>query len=118
MGNIAQNLIKFMDEAGLNIEELSRKSGVSSPYISQIRSGNRKKIGAPYLQRIARALGISVDSLVTGNRNNPSDYVCISDDEIRDFFAGDWNDLDESEKDWIRGAVRIAKDNLNKPKGA
>lgn len=43
--------------------ELSRKAGVSLPYISQLISGARTNPGMKVLRKIARALGTTVAEL-------------------------------------------------------
>lgn len=117
MGDVRRNLERFMAEAGLSADELSKKSGVSNAYISLIRSGARKKIGLPTLSKLSRALGISVDTLITGVRDDSPDRVTISDDELRKFFDNDWERLSVVDKAWIKGAIRIARDNFNKQNG-
>ncbi len=109
---IAENLSRFMNESGITNVELSRRSGVSAPYISQIRTGQRTRIGLPYLLKLARGLGKTIDELVTGVRVHPINTVNIDDEELRSFFSGNWDELADKDKEWVRGAIRIALKNL------
>jgi transcriptional regulator with XRE-family HTH domain len=49
-------------ESRLSLRRLSQQAGISNPYLSQIERGLRKP-SAEILQRIARALHISAESL-------------------------------------------------------
>lgn len=46
-------------------EDLAYKTGITTPYLSQIENG-KKKISLPVLMRISKALGITLDELVSG----------------------------------------------------
>ncbi len=53
----------FRDHRGITLRELSRRSGVSVSYLSEIEQG-RKPGSVAAMTRIAGALGVTIDSLV------------------------------------------------------
>jgi transcriptional regulator with XRE-family HTH domain len=79
---------------GLTLRDAAKKSGISSPYVSQIESG---KIPAPrILDKLAKAYGISYEKLMIaaghlkpGTRGNP---------DASDIALSATKDLNEDEK--------------------
>ena len=59
----------FRDHRGLTLRELSRRSGVSLSYLSEIEQG-RKPGSVAAMTRIAGALGVTIDSLVIGEQRD------------------------------------------------
>ncbi len=59
----------FRNHGGLTLRELSRRSGVSVSYLSEIEQG-RKPGSIAALSRIATALGVSIDSLVISEQRD------------------------------------------------
>jgi len=62
---ISKRLKDLRTERGLSVAELASRSGVSQPYIWQIESGRRKNPGSESLQKLAKALGVSVNDLLS-----------------------------------------------------
>ena len=63
-------------QAGLTQQELSKRSGIPQATISAIESGTRKNIGVETLYPIARALGCTIDDLLTpGGEREPQEAV-------------------------------------------
>lgn len=52
--------------------ELSKRIGISQPYLCDIENGNRRG-STKVLQKIAAALGCSVDELATKDNSAPED---------------------------------------------
>ena len=57
-------ILAFRDHQGMTLRELSQKTGIATGYISEIERG-RKPGSASALARIARALGATIDVLVS-----------------------------------------------------
>ena len=57
-------ILAFRDHRGMTLRELSEKTGIATGYISEIERG-RKPGSASALGRIARALGTTIDVLVS-----------------------------------------------------
>lgn len=54
-----------MEERGLNTNTLSKASGVSSGYISELLSGKKgEQMGIHVLRRLAKGLGVKASGLV------------------------------------------------------
>ena len=67
MKNIGDNVHRIRMSLGMSQDELSQKLGyVSQSMISTIESGGRRNIRAKTVQRLARALGCSIDALFEG----------------------------------------------------
>ena len=63
-------------QANLSQQELSALSGIPQQTISTIESGTRKNIGVETLYPIARALGCTIDDLLTpGGEREPQEAV-------------------------------------------
>ena len=52
------------EEKGLTQDALAKRARLTKPYISQLESGARKNPSLPALERLAKALGISLADLV------------------------------------------------------
>lgn len=59
--------------AGIGSRELGRLAGVSEGYVSNIESGDRPRVPVDALSRMARVLGASLDFLVDGVGEPPSE---------------------------------------------
>ena len=59
----------YHDHRGLTLRELSRRSGVSLSYLSEIEQG-RKPGSVAAMTRIAGVLGVTIDSLVIGEQRD------------------------------------------------
>jgi transcriptional regulator with XRE-family HTH domain len=50
--------------AGLSLNELAREAGVAKGYLSEIENGKAPRPGVYVVQRIAIALGVSIEALI------------------------------------------------------
>lgn len=66
-----ERLVKLMDDRGLNAEQLAAKVGVTRQTIHHLRKGGRTTTKAEVMQRIADALGTTVDYLLGGGEDQP-----------------------------------------------
>jgi hypothetical protein len=63
--------------------------------------------------RLARGLGVDVTELLSAagfsphNENRSEEML---DPELRLFFAGEWKNLTDDEKDWLKRTIRMIKD--------
>ena len=55
---------RLRDEKGWDQKTLARRAKVSQPYLSQLESATKKTPALAVVQRIAKALGVSLDDLV------------------------------------------------------
>ena len=75
---ISQNLKYWMDVRHTTTAALSEKANIPAPTITKIRTGETKNPNADTLQRIAKALDVSINDL--------TDTPAIDDDELRDLL--------------------------------
>lgn len=62
---LGMTLRKLRNERGLTQEDLGRKVGVSYAYISMLGSGAKKNPSLYILKRLAKALGVPVEELLS-----------------------------------------------------
>ncbi len=63
-GVIGRNVARLRKAQDLTQVDLSKRSGVSQAFISDLERGNRVDPKASILQALARALGVTVDELL------------------------------------------------------
>src|SRR5262245_39747299 len=61
--SFASVLTKLMEDAGIGVSELSRRSGVSRPYLSDLTRGVKKDAGWETVMRLADGLAVSTEAL-------------------------------------------------------
>jgi len=81
---IGRKIKEFRSAKHISQAELAELIDMSVPYISHIETA-AKKASLTVLVKIANALEITVDTLLTGNQsNNPAEYhsefICLIDD--------------------------------------
>lgn len=65
---IGNNIYKYRTESGLTQEELSEKAGIGASFVARIESG-QKIMSVPVLYRLAKALHVSIDMLLSEEEN-------------------------------------------------
>src|SRR5690606_30760332 len=65
---------------GLSLRVLASKAGLSASYLSDLERGTRGAPTAPVLERLADALGVSVDALL--GRENPSPTPLLDEADV------------------------------------
>jgi transcriptional regulator with XRE-family HTH domain len=63
---VGKRVWRRRNELGLKQEDLAQKAGISKSFLSDLENGERS-IGAETLLDLGRAMGLSVDYLMTGN---------------------------------------------------
>jgi len=64
MSNITKNLRKLRKAKGLSQEKLARLADIANNTIVKIEAGKNKNPTLDTLQKIAKALGVSIDDLI------------------------------------------------------
>lgn len=63
---VGERVRRRRNELGLKQEDLAQKAGISKSFLSDLENGKRS-IGAETLLDLGRAMGLSLDYLMTGN---------------------------------------------------
>ena len=63
-------IAELRKEAGLTVEALADRAGMSKSYLSEVQTG-RKQANARVLENLARALGCSVIDLIDAQSSDP-----------------------------------------------
>ncbi len=66
MSGLATRLRFARDDAGLSARALDAAAGITAGHTSQIEAGRRTAVAIETVRRLAEALGVSIDWLVTG----------------------------------------------------
>lgn len=69
MNTIGERIQQQRKSKGLSLIKLSKLSGVSKTYLSEIESGQKSNPSADVLLKIATALGVSLPYLIQGDQN-------------------------------------------------
>jgi len=100
--------IKTLREGkGWTQDELARKVGVARSYISLLECRQRHNISWDILRRLADALGVTLDYF---GARPVSDTDDLLDADFKQFFSGDWRELTDEEKDWLRRTIRMIRE--------
>jgi len=65
--NVGGNIARERHNQNMTQEQLADFSDLTINYLSKIERGTVKQVGANTLYKIATALGVTMDSLMTGN---------------------------------------------------
>ena len=66
MSNFGERLKTRRQALGWTLDRLAKEAAVSKGFLSDLENGNQKSASSEYLDRIARALNVSLDHLVSG----------------------------------------------------
>lgn len=62
--NIGENIKKYRNKQGLSQEDFAKKSGVKYTTLTKIESNVIKKPSVLVMDKLARALGVSIEELI------------------------------------------------------
>lgn len=99
---LGDKIRRLRKEKGLTLEELGKEAGSSKSYIWELENRDPPRPSAEKLQRIAAALGVTVDYLIDqGQPDLPSDEV------LDRAFYQRYRTLDEPTRTRIRQIVEL-----------
>jgi transcriptional regulator with XRE-family HTH domain len=75
---LAERLHEARKLAGISALELGALAGLSGGYVGHIESGRRKNPGSGPLDGIARALGVSLEWLIRGKGQGPTEESAVA----------------------------------------
>ena len=75
---ISAHLAALLERQGMTAAQLSRNSGVGKGHISQLLSGRRPRPSAEVVCNLAGGLGVSMETLWTGEENPVSDLIAVA----------------------------------------
>lgn len=73
MSNIGERIKTRRLGLGWTLDRLATEAKVSKGFLSDLENGKRKSAGGDYLKRIAEALGVSLDHLISGAPTEQTD---------------------------------------------
>lgn len=104
---IGERIKAEREKVGWSQSKLANEAGVQSSTISQIESGRRKKPSVDVLQRIAKALSITVSHLL-GQTEEDELIDLLQDEEIQIFFRN-FKDLSPGTKKNLLDQIKYYK---------
>lgn len=106
--SIGERVARLREARGWSQTELSRQSGVLQSDISRLEAGKTKRASALTVERLARALGMTTDWLLTGECEPPilEEWMLPADD------PHNWRRLWPQIAAWPRQNQRVLRDQL------
>ena len=77
MNSIGERIKEQRSNKGLSLDKLSKLSGVSKTYLSEIESGVKSNPSADVLLKIATALDVSLPYLLEGNKEDTQKNIPV-----------------------------------------
>lgn len=89
MGNLYEHIDRLAKEQGFkNMTELCREAGVPRATMTELKMGRSRDISKPNAQKLATALGVSLDAVYGNEKTDTASRV--SDEDIKfALFGGD-----------------------------
>ena len=100
MGNLYETIQSLCDQKGIRPGRLCDELGLSRGLITDLKMGRKKSLSAETAQKIASYFGVSVARLL-----GQQDIL----DEVDIAFYGEYQELDEAQKQTVRDMVRIMR---------
>ena len=100
MGNLYETIQNLCDRKGIRPGRLCDELGLSRGLITDLKMGRKKSLSAETAQKIASYFGVSVAQLL-----GQQDIL----DEVDIAFYGEFQELDEVQKQTVRDMVRIMR---------
>lgn len=73
MTTIGERIKERRQALNWTLERLAKEAQVSKGFLSDLENGRRKTAGGNYLKQISRALGVSLDFLISGGASSSPD---------------------------------------------
>ena len=101
---LGERLREFREERGLTQSELGRKASLTPAAVWQIENNNRKP-SAVTLEKLARALVVSMDALM----GRETDEALLGDDSSARVLLRGYQQLTSDDRDAVRGMVEALR---------
>ena len=105
MENLYEQISRLCQKKGIRPGRLCDDLGLSRGLMTDLKMGRKKGVNAETAQKIASYLGVSVGQLL--GQEEPSADVL---DQVDVAFYGDFKELNEEEKEAVRGMVRLMRE--------
>ncbi|UOE95599.1 helix-turn-helix domain-containing protein [Alkalihalobacillus sp. LMS39] len=66
---IGEQVKKYRQEKGMSLSELAETAGVAKSYLSSIERNIQSNPSIQFLEKISKVLGVSVETLLHGNKD-------------------------------------------------
>jgi transcriptional regulator with XRE-family HTH domain len=106
--NFRKNLRDELEYQDLTVKELAAKSGVAKGALDCYVGKQASVPPATTAVKIARALGVSVEYLVSGQREQHEEIIVLSNPRVRPILKI-LEDLDEEDQDIMAGIAQVLK---------
>jgi transcriptional regulator with XRE-family HTH domain len=97
---LGKKIRKLRKEKGYTLEKLAELADSSKSYIWELENKDPPRPSAEKVAKIASALGVTSDYLMSKSENAPSDNV------LNEAFFRDYQDLDDQDKERLREIVK------------
>ena len=104
MDNLYARISALCDQRGIRPGRLCDELGLSRGLMTDLKMGRKKGVNAETAQKIASYFGVTVGQLL--GQDGPADVL----DQVDVAFYGDFKELNEEEKEAVRGMVRLMRE--------
>lgn len=110
MGNLYEIIQSLCDGKGIRPGKLCSDLGLSRGLMTDLKMGRKKSVSAETAQKIAAYFGVSVGYLLgqEGSGSVPESRDIL--DAVDVAFYGDFQELDEEQKETVRDMVRVMRE--------
>ena len=103
MANLYDAIQKLCEGRGIRPGRLCDELGLSRGLMTDLKMGRKKGVNAETAQKIAGYFGVTVACLLGQQEPDILDQVDVA-------FYGDFNELDEEQKEAVRDMVRLMRE--------
>lgn len=102
------NLRNELDYQGLTVKELSAKTGIPKPTLSCYLSSRKTMPTADAAVKIAKALNVTVEYLVTGETKPTSENKDLKKENQRNVLQNNFNSMPKEMQNVIKELIKTA----------
>lgn len=118
MGTLYENIMFLCEEKGIKGGKLCTELGISKGLLTDLKAGRKKGISAVTANKIANYFGVSVDYLLTGEKEKapaPEGERKPSDDDIKFALFGGSEEITDAMYNEVKNFAAYVK---NREKGS
>lgn len=104
------NLRNELDYQGLTVKELSAKTGIPKPTLSCYLSSRKTMPTADAAVKIAKALNVTVEYLVTGETKTTSETINNQKETVRNLLFNNFNSIPKEMQNAIKELIKTASE--------
>ena len=116
MANLYERILALCERDGIRPGRLCDELGISRGLMTDLKMGRKKGVNAETAQKIASYFGVSVGYLlgIDSSAAASDSAESINLDQVDVAFYGDFQALDDEQKEAVRSMVRLMRERRSK----